>query len=189
MAMLKGVEKVVEVEGFDMNFLKEIVKELNGSGAIDKPIKVVAVKKEVLVDAFLKAIESVSEGSDEEKKIPPQAIKLYNEYVEVIEDKRIALDAVVAPPAKSENQEGEKKEKKSVPKKDKGLTRVETFAMAIRTGGTKEELAKIGNDAYVKEGGKDNLKEAETVVAFGLKFLRALDLLEEKEPNKFSFKS
>lgn len=96
MAMVKGVEKVVGCEGFDLNLLKGTVKKLNEAEVLEKPIKVVAVKKEVLVDAFLKGIESIPEGSDLEKKIPVEAIKLYNDYGEVIDDKKIVLEAGVS---------------------------------------------------------------------------------------------
>ena len=95
MALVKGVEKVVEAEGFDLSFLKEKIKELNDAGILENKVKVVAVSKPVMVDSFLKAIEAIPEGSAEEKAIPKDVTILYNAYVDVLEDKSLVIPVVV----------------------------------------------------------------------------------------------
>jgi len=118
MAMLKGVDKVVGAEGFDFNLLKDAVKTLNDAEVLAKPIKTVAVSKPVLVDNFIKGIESVPEGSDEEKKIPAEVVNLYNSYVDVIEDKVVGLEAAAG--KKEAPEKSGKGGKKKVVKKEKG---------------------------------------------------------------------
>lgn len=148
MAMAKGIEKVVGCEGFDVNVLREAIKKVNESGILESPLKFVGKTKEVMIDSFFKAIESVPEGSDLEKKIPPEAVKLYNEYVEVMEDKRIVL----------EKMEGEGKIRKtgdSSGKKDKekAIGKNQAFCDAMKKGGTKEEITKEAERIYCEERG------------------------------------
>jgi len=158
MAMIEGVDKVVKVEGFNFNVLKEVVKKLNAAEVLDKPIATVGIKKEVLVNAFLKGIESIPEGSELEKKIPEEAAKLYNDYVDVMEDKKIALEYGVE---KKEESVGEKVE--GALKKKEFITRMMALGLAFKElnqkGFSKDQIVKCSDDIYVNNGGKSNLKE------------------------------
>ena len=122
MAMIKGVDKVVGAEGFDFALLRSMVKALNEAEVLAKPIKAVAVSKPVLVDNFIKGIESVPEGSEEEKKIPAEVVNLYHSYVDVIEDKAVGLETVVGKKESPEKavKEGKKKVKDKKIKQEGG---------------------------------------------------------------------
>ena len=164
MAITKGVEKVVGIEGFNFNILKETVKKLNESGVLEKPIKVVAVGKDKLVDEFIKGIESVPPDSEQEKAIPTEAIKLYNDYVEVMENKKIALEN------SGDGTSTEKKTgKKSKAKKEKNRikTRTESFIDVVNNLNNSvslDEFAALINNDYIKAGGKDNLKQSKHLI-------------------------
>lgn len=109
MAMVKGADKVVKADGFVSTTLKEVMKEMNGAGILVSPLKTVGKTKEAMVSDFMLAIEGIPQGSDEEKKIPVDATKLYNDFVDVIEDKKIGLEksSVIVEPMKKETDKGE----------------------------------------------------------------------------------
>jgi len=95
MAQVKGIDKLVMAEGFNLNNLKAVIKALNGAEILKSAVKTVGIKKEVIVDSFMKAIESIEQGSELEKKIPTDVVKLYNDYVDVIEDKKVGLSSSI----------------------------------------------------------------------------------------------
>lgn len=66
------------IEEIDMAKVKECCKELNGLGVLDKPIKIVAVTNESLVQAFTDAIEVLAKGGKADV-IPADATHLYND--------------------------------------------------------------------------------------------------------------
>ena len=100
MAVIKGIEKVVKGEGFDLGVLKTIVKVFNEAGLIEKKIRIVAVKTEALASEFMVAVEAVPK--EREKEIPKDVLNLYNAYADVIDDKKVGITV---------NGEVEKKEK------------------------------------------------------------------------------
>jgi hypothetical protein len=55
---------------------------LNGVGILEEKLKTVGVKKEAMVDSFLKAVEGIPEGSEDEKKLPDAVVQYYNSIVE-----------------------------------------------------------------------------------------------------------
>jgi hypothetical protein len=66
-----------------------------------------------------------------------------------------------------------KETKKATPAKKEGYSRIQAFADAIKSkkSGTVDSLITLANQKYVAKGGKDNVKEASTVVNMGLKVL------------------
>jgi len=135
MALVKGIEKVVAAEGFDLSFLKAKIKELNDAGILENKVKTVAVSKPVMVDSFLKAIEAIPEGSAEEKAIPKDVTVLYNAYVDVLEDKVLAIPVVVKEIV-SEGTEGKKEKvtRNGIEKDEFGFrigSKMNLFAKAI----------------------------------------------------------
>ncbi len=85
---MKGLEKIIEAKGFDFKHLKEMAKKLNEADVLEKKIKLVAVGKEKLAEAFIIAIETIPEGDPRAKKIPDDAVDLLNAYVDVIEGEK-----------------------------------------------------------------------------------------------------
>ena len=176
MAMVKGADKVVKAEGFVLTTLKEVMKAMNGAGILASPLKMVGKTKEVMVSDFMAAIEGVEPGSDEEKKIPAEVIKLYNDFVDVIEDKKVGLDVPEKgeTPAPVSDKKGVKgKAEKSVYGHRLGS---ESAAIddALKTGGkngvtikeiaeqTKLSVGRIkGHLAHLKKTGKAILIEKE----------------------------
>lgn len=167
MALVKGVEKVVEAEGFDLSFLKEKIKELNDAGILENKVKVVAVSKPVMVDSFLKAIESIPEGSAEEKAIPKDVTILYNAYVDVLEDKSLAIPVVVkeGEPGDREDKQGEKliiKEKvKTQGRRTTKGSNVEMIINALKEGISFDNLFKKASDFAQSKGQKEFTKEVD----------------------------
>ena len=64
------------------NVLRKQIGGLNSSGAIPKKLKAVGIKKDELVKNFLAAVESIAEGSEEEKKLPDEVVTFYNSIVD-----------------------------------------------------------------------------------------------------------
>jgi len=65
--------------------VRKEIGALNKCGVLAEKVKAVGVAKKELVESFLKAVESVPEGTEEAKKIPASVIKLYNEIVEGVD--------------------------------------------------------------------------------------------------------
>lgn len=172
------------------NTIIAAAKELNETGLIETKIKTVAVKEDVLVEAFLTAIESIPE--DKTKAIPANVADVYNAIVDELEG-RVAEDAAAEAPEAGEDEapeadadgplvkdedlekyadqpKPEKPKKEKAPPKEKAAkapkeapyTRVDACAEVIKADPdvTVEDLAKKSNAIYVRRGGADNLKEA-----------------------------
>ena len=196
MALLKGIEKVVEAEGFDLVYLKAKIKELNDAGILEGKVKSVAVTKPVMVDGFLKAIESIPEGSAEEKAIPKDVTVLYNAYVDILEDKVLAIPVVVK---EGPEVDGSMEKEPKAPKepKIKRITRFQAVANILKQGIslTIEELAEKTDNEISINGGISNKRESSGIVKYSLKLLSALDFLDidiseskNKEENRISIK-
>lgn len=183
MTLVKGVEKVVGAEGFDFSLLKEVVKKLNEAGILAKAIKVVAVGKEKLVDDFIKGIEGIPEGGEEEKKIPVEVIKFYNDYVDILGDKKMSLEGgASAGGAVEKKGVGEKsKTKEPVVKKHK-KNRAEIFVEIMKAGGgTKEKIISLMQEQY---GGSE--KEAEFQTLTFLRLLKAFEFVSANDAGIFT---
>lgn len=84
---------------------------------------------------------------------------------------------------KSETPDKDKKTKapakKDEPKKEKKVryTRFDSFAAAVKSGiKNVEKLTEKANDLYVKQGGKDNIKESKWAVNVGIQILIKLEI-------------
>ena len=69
-----------ELDKVEQSVLRDAIRDLNNSGLIDKPIKMVGVKKEVLIKNFTDAVENVPD--EKSTKIPNSAVNLYNDLFE-----------------------------------------------------------------------------------------------------------
>ena len=69
-----------ELDKVEQSVLRDAIRDLNNSGLIDKPIKMVGVKKEVLIKSFTDAVENVPD--EKSTKIPNSAVNLYNDLFE-----------------------------------------------------------------------------------------------------------
>ena len=66
--------------------VKEAVKALNESGLLESPIKVVAVKKETVIKAFMDAVvASANEDGTVNAKLPDVCFDTYNDMVDAVE--------------------------------------------------------------------------------------------------------
>lgn len=152
MAKKINYEKIMKMDGFKISDLKEVVKGVNESGAI-KPFGISKLSQIKLVEKFIAAIDSVPENSEEEKKIPDNAINLYNEYMDVAEDKKVAIEFSLAAGEKKKEEGEKEKGKKSKNVKDKN------------------NVKKIGVIAKIQELITNNpLTEDEIVTALGKTF-------------------
>ena len=166
MAVIKGIEKVVKGEGFDLGVLKVAVKTFNEAGLVEKKIKFVAVKAEVLATEFMVAVEAVPK--EKEKEIPKDVLTLYNAYADVIDDKKVALTGTEQTPGKS------KIESKPKAPKIREKNRCEVFADIMREGGgTRKEIIEEMTKRY-----KGSEKEADFQVTSYLRLMEAFGLVE-----------
>jgi len=114
---------------------------LNETGILEEKLKTVGVKKEVMVDTFLKAVESIPEGSPEEKKLPDSVVNFYNSIVE-------GKDPSPEEIAKMEAS------KKKGPKRE-GPSNEQLAYDMVKAGKSEDEIAKAFNDRYHKRDQKD----------------------------------
>jgi hypothetical protein len=84
---------------------------LNETGVLEEKLKTVGVKKEVMVDSFLKAVESIPEGSEEEAKLPDSVVEFYNSIVDGKDPSPEEIAAMEAKKKKGPKREGPSNEK------------------------------------------------------------------------------
>ena len=65
--------------------VKDAVKELNEAGLLEKPIKLVAVKKEVVIKAFMDGVLEV-DANGKTEDLPELCFDVYNELVEAVSE-------------------------------------------------------------------------------------------------------
>lgn len=121
--------------------LRQEIGNLNKAGVLKEKIKAVGVKKEELVKSFLDAIDSIPEGSEEEKKIPESTIKFYNDIVQG-EDP-------------SEEEQAKMKEKKAKPKKEKVPSNHAIMNQMLKNGASDEEIEEVFMKRYADKGQTD----------------------------------
>ena len=126
--------------------LRKMCGALNKSGVLKEKIKAVGVKKGDLVKLFLDGVDSVPEGSEEEKKIPPEVLKFYNGIV----------DGQDPSPEEQEKLKAAKQKKK-----EKGPRQPSNEQKAydiVKQGGTDEEIKARMMESFApkyREQGKD----------------------------------
>jgi hypothetical protein len=114
---------------------------LNETGVLEEKLKTVGVKKEVMVDSFLKAVESIPEGSEEEAKLPDSVVEFYNSIVDGKDPSPEEIAAMEAKKKKGPKREGPSNEKLA-------------YDM-VKAGKSEDEIAKAFTDRYHKRGQKD----------------------------------
>jgi len=162
------IEKVVKVEGFDFVALKAACKGLNDCGALgDDKIAFVAKKKEAIVKGFIVSFESVDEGTEQEKLIPPDVVKLYNSYVDVIEDSK--MDLTEGDPAGEAEADGEAREEAE----GKKLSNIDLMKSLLKEKKTDEEIEAVFIARYAEKGNtnadfaKKRVKTYKSIAAAG----------------------
>jgi len=124
------------------NDLRKEIGILNSSGAIPVKLKTVGVKKEDLVESFLKAVESVAEGSEEEKKLPETVVVFYNGIVEGKDPS----------PEEIEKMEAKKKKKSTRPS---GPSNEKLAYDMVLAGKSEDEIAAAFSKRYNERGQAD----------------------------------
>ena len=155
---MKDVEKVVGAKGFDLGHLKKVAGLMNDSGLLEKKIDL-KKKKGVIVENFIIAVEATAE--ENLKKIPEDAVKLYNAYSAIIDGETEEVFLNGAPvaeegkvetdtPGKAESaRKEEKPAKEKVPKKE-----VDKFeALKVKILSKKDTVLTAMVDALLLEGG------------------------------------
>lgn len=112
-------------------------------------------------------VEPIEEesGPESEQKDPPQ--------------KKTPPAKKNAPVKKKEELKKKTPAKKGEPKKEKKVryTRFDSFAAAVKSGVKNvEKLTEKANDLYVKQGGKDNIKESKWAVNVSIQILIKLEI-------------
>lgn len=115
--------------------LRTEIGNLNKAGVAEK-LKMVGVKKEEMIKSFLAAVESVPEGSEEEKKIPESVTLMYNSIL-TGED----------PP---EGAQPVKKEKKV-----RGPSNEQIAYDMVKAGKSDDELTTVFTERYAATGKTD----------------------------------
>ena len=127
--------------------LRKMCGSLNKSGVLAEKIKAVGVKKGDLVKLFLDGVDSVPEGSEEEKKIPPDVLKFYNSIV----------DGQDPSPEEQAKLTAAKAKKKAA--KPRGPSNEQTAYDIVKAGGSDEAILKKMQDyfgPYYKARGKED---------------------------------
>jgi hypothetical protein len=121
--------------------LREQIGALNATGILEEKLKAVGVKKEVMVDSFLKAVDSIPEGSEEEKKLPDTVVEFYNS---IVEGKDPTPEEIAAMEAK----------KRKGPKRE-GPSNEQLAYDMVKAGKSEDEIAKVFTERYHKREQKD----------------------------------
>lgn len=119
--------------------LRVAIGEINSTGLLEEKIRTVGVKKEVLYDSFLKAVQSIPE--EEEGKIAEKTIVFFNSIVNG-ED----------PSEEEQKAAAEKKAKKSAPK---GPSNEQKGYDLMKAGASDEEWNKVYGEYYAKKNVTD----------------------------------
>lgn len=119
--------------------LRQEIGKLNAAEVLPAKIKTVGVKKPDLVKSFLDGVDSVPEGSEEEKKLPESVVLFYNMIMEG-ED----------PPPEEQQKAKAKKERKP-----KGPSREQVMTDLLRKGASEDEIIKEFTDYYKSKGQED----------------------------------
>lgn len=115
--------------------------------------------------------------------IPPPFLKDIAKMKEYLVKKLTAIsDGEI--PAKKAKAAAPKKEKKVV----SGYSRSDAFADAImkKSAKNEESLVALTNDFYVKNGGKENIKESQWICKIGLKILTKMNIISSAA-GKFTY--
>jgi len=121
--------------------LREQIGALNATGVLEEKLKTVGIKKEVMVDSFLKAVDSIPEGSEEEKKLPDSVVEFYNSIVEGKDPSPEEIAAMEAAKKKGPKREGPSNEQLA-------------YDM-VKAGKSENEIAKAFTERYHKRDQKD----------------------------------
>jgi hypothetical protein len=121
--------------------LREQMGALNATGILEEKLKTVGVKKEVMVDSFLKAVNGVPEGSEEEAKLPDSVVEFYNSIVEGEDPSAEEIAKMEAAKKKGPKREGPSNEQLA-------------YDM-VTAGKSEDEIAKVFTERYHKRGQKD----------------------------------
>jgi len=203
-------ETIVGHEDFDYNDFKQVVKDLNDSGLLEKKVNFVG-KKEVAVKAFLDAVERFSD--EDVRKMPDAAFDMNNNFIDILENAEADGEesegeeegeseggdgSAETNSVEVENKQKKKKEvknkkaqkeKKPFKKKDKSkYTRsnalVESLPEKEETK-TRTQMVNDANQLYIENGGNDNLKVAKALLNYVMPSLLLLRILtKDKEEYK-----
>lgn len=198
MAREINYEKIVSSEGFDMKVLGSVCELLNGTGLLEKNISHKEIKREVVVKNFMDAVQAIPKSEDD--NIPDIVVKVFNEFMDVDEDKGFITvtaddlsekkdEKVENTDVEKEGDENKEKGKKEKPPKREFIDRPSTIAPALlelRTG-TIEEFAKRANEIYVK--GRDvkdpeRLHQSIVYTTRSITLLQGLGLIDTSEDGK-----
>jgi len=173
--------------------LKAAVNAINTM--LDPKIKMITRKKSEIVADF-KAKMDVFIEEDTTDQLPEVCVDFYNEFIaneeeevteEVKEEKTTSKKT--APKEKKEKAPPkEKKEKKaSTGRVASKNPREKSIVLALKKGGTFDELVSLADSIYVENGGTSNIAQSKKLLDRGIKYLEAADVLT-KDGNKYVIK-
>jgi hypothetical protein len=180
----------VDIKNIPSEELKVAVKSLNEILEEGK-IKTVAKAKVDIVENFVKKITELSEA-EKVDTIPDPAIDFFNKYFTdeepdaetpktdgKAEEKPSGKKGGKSTPKKAPGAAKVDKPKKDPkPPKEKVYTRENSVADAFKKGGSLEEIAKVADALYVKNGGKENLDQSTRLLHKCFKFSTCLGIIK-----------